>query len=79
MPASKGHGLSAGVADEIEKESGGGSRLPSKPKPSGKPLPNVSGQRYQLGRTRNWARGHNPCASGYRLQRRSGIYYCVKE
>lgn len=53
--------------------------LPSKSKTRGKPLPNVSGKRYHLGRTRNWAQGHNPCATGYKLERRSGIYYCVKK
>ena len=69
----------AEIATAKQEQSGVGGSLPSKPKTPGKPLPNVSGKRYHLGRTRNWAKGHNPCASGYKLERKSGIYYCVKK
>ncbi len=69
----------AEIAQAQEQQSRIDSSLTSKSKTRGKPLPNVSGKRYLLGRTRNWAKGHNPCATGYKLERRSGIYYCVKK
>jgi len=65
---------------ELEKtESPVEPSLTSSSKTGGKPLPNVSGKRYLLGRTRNWTKGHNPCATGYKLQHKLGIYYCVKK
>jgi len=69
----------AEIAAAKEEKSRIDSSLTSESKTRGKPLPNVSGKRYHLGRTRNWAKGHNPCATGYKLERRSGIYYCVKK
>ena len=69
----------AEIAEAKEEKSRIDSSLTSKSKTRGTILPNVSGKRYLLGRTRNWAKGHNPCASGYKLERRSGIYYCVKK
>lgn len=68
----------AEIAEVKQEESRVDPSLTSGSRTLGNPLPNVSGKRYHLGRTRNWAKGHNPCATGYKLERRSGIYYCVK-
>ena len=78
MPASKGHGLSAALADEIDKESGGGSSLPSKPKPPGnlKPsskefLPGTTPYAYKPKRDER-------CRRGYKSVIKSGRRMCVK-
>ena len=34
---------------------------------------------YYLGKNRIWAKGHDPCAKGYRLKRMNNAYYCVKQ
>lgn len=78
-PGTTGKSTRMSPVSPVYDQSRVGPSLTSKPKTRGIPLSNVSGKRYHLGRTRNWAKGHNPCASGYKLERRSGIYYCVKK
>lgn len=74
-------GLSEAVDQRRQQEqSGGGSSLPSMPKPPGKQSHSRDKPtQYVLGRSRNWAKGTNPCASGYKLDYRGGIYYCVRK
>ena len=74
MPGSKGHGLSAGVADQIEKESGGGSSLPSKPKPPGKDSYRPSVKKVKAYYVTS---GESPCAKGYRFDEARGL--CVRK
>ena len=72
IPVSKGHGLSAGIADQIEKQSGGGSSLPSKPKPPGTYRPSVKKVKaYYV------TSGESPCRKGYRFDEARGL--CVRK
>ena len=72
-PGTTGKSTRMSPASPVYDQSRVGPSLTSTPKTRGK------SKTYYLSVKRNWAKGHDPCADGYRLKRINNAWYCVKQ